>query len=122
MYNGPDKQKEQLRNSLRQRQLAAHDQWRKLAAGLGPSAAETFREYERAAQELGVVSRSAALRLQQLRDDDLLKLDPKREQAAREELRLLTSGPEDAADVLLRLAAGDDELAGCRRTVKRVAM
>ncbi|NLG65271.1 MAG: hypothetical protein GX537_06665 [Actinobacteria bacterium] len=155
MYNGPDKQKETLRNALRQRQLAAHEQWRKLAAGLGPSAAETFREYERAAQELGVVSNSAAFRVKQLREDDLLpdagrrrlisdalsegakkrdaararmrtarevlaakaraaampKLDPKREAAAREELRLLTGGTNDPADVLLELAKGDDELA-----------
>ncbi len=156
MYNGPDKHKETLRNSIRQRHFAIHEQWRKLAAGLGPSAAETFREYERAAQEMTVVSNSAALRVRQLREDDLTPeagrqrliaealaeggkkrdaararmraarevlaakaraaalptLDPKREAAAREELCLLASGTRDPVDVLLELAAGDDELAG----------
>jgi len=42
----------------------------------------------------------------------LPRLDPKREQAAREELRLLTDNAPDAAAVLLELAQRDDELAG----------
>lgn len=43
----------------------------------------------------------------------LPRLDPKREQAARQELQLLCSGSEDPASVLIEAAKGDGELAGC---------
>lgn len=154
--HGPDEQMKQYRDSIRAQLRAATATWRTLAAGLGPSAREVFREYEAAARDLETVSNSLAFRLRQLAGDDLTpeagkqrlasearekaakqrsaarrkmadartilaakayaralpKLDPKREQAAREELRLLTDNAPDTAAVLLELAQRDDELAG----------
>lgn len=153
--HGQNDDLKRLRRNIESQMHTTHDRWRKLAAGLGPTAREVWRTYEHAARELRVVSDTAAQRVKQLREDDLLpdagrrrlidearsegtkaraaararmkaarevlaakarvaalpKLSPEREQAAREELRLLTSGTNDPADVLLELATGDDELA-----------
>jgi len=156
MYKNAKTQIDELRKSA-DRQLVTHlDEWRKLAKALGPSAHEAYREYEKAASELRMVSNGAAVRISQLQKDDLTpeegrkrliaetrdkarkereaarkrmdaaltiletqariaampKLDPKREAAARDELRLLTDSAADPARVLIELAQRDDELGG----------
>ncbi|NLE22081.1 MAG: hypothetical protein GX624_04795 [Actinobacteria bacterium] len=150
----PQDQIQKHRDSISAQMRASHAHWRKLAHALGPTARATFEAYEAAVRELRQASDSAALRVKQLREDDMLpdagrrrliaetlseaakkrsaararmraardvlaakarsaalpKLAKDREAAAREELRMLTSGAEDPASVLLELAQRDDEL------------
>ncbi len=142
-------------STARQRMATTHQRWRGLASQLGSGAAAAWRDYEAAVRELETVSNSAALRVAQLRKDDLIpaegrrrlidealadgrtkraaaakqmqaartvlaakarsaalpRLDPAREMAARDELRLLADASDDPLDALVELAAAESDLA-----------